>query len=248
MKSKIILISTMLLILFVTDSCEKVGPAGPEGPAGSALTGSLVGFITLYDEFGNLVADKSGVIVSIDGYLPATSSTTNSAGRYEIDDLPTGTYDLIFSKTGYATYKSLSLSFVGGVKPRVFNAILVQQTTTLISSLTLSVYSSTQMTISCTLSPAIPSGYARYLRFFFSKSSSISGTNYLTTLSTGSSSTSLSTIRTFDKVTYPSGTTLYAIAFGESYYTYGYQDLISGLQVYSTISTTGSNIASIIVP
>ena len=247
MKSKSILISIAIIVL-VFNSCVKEGPEGPPGASGSALSGSLVGFVYLYDEYGVPISDKSGVTVTVDGYIPSLSATTNSSGKYQIDNMTAGTYDLIFSKTGYATYKSLSLSFVGGVKPRVFNTTLVQQATTTVSSLTVTFYSSTQFTLACTLAPAIPAGYLRYLRVYYGKNSTVSSTNYITTAAFGSSVPAFSSIRSFDKGNFPSSTSLYVIAYAESYYTYYYQDLLSGLNIYTTIGSTGSNVASIIVP
>jgi hypothetical protein len=251
MKRKVVLISIMFLFLVIANSCTKVGPEGPEGPsgpAGSALSGSLVGFVTLYDEFGVAVADKSGVTVTVDGYLPALTATTNSAGKYQIDNLQAGTYDLVFTKTGYATYKSLGFSFVGGVKPRLFYATLAQQSNTLLTNLVGSIFSTTTMTLSCTVAPAIPAGYYRIIRFYFGKTNTVSSTNYITTSATSSSTTSYSANRSFDKMNYPTGTTLYVIAYGESNYTYGYPDLTTGLTIYTTINSTPSNIVSIVVP
>jgi hypothetical protein len=244
MKSKSILIGIAIIASFMS-SCEKEGPAGPAGPT---LKGTVIGFVTLYDEFGSQVSDKSGVTVTVEGVTPSISVTTNSVGKYQIDDLPTGTYDLTFGKLGYSTYRSLGFSFVGGEKPRVYNVSLSQQSTTIISNLSLSISSSTTMVLSGTVSPTTPTGSSRYFRFYFGRSNPVTSTNYLTTAAYGGSGSTFTITRTIDKSTFPSGSTIYVVAFGDASYGYGYPDLTSGLYIYSTISTTGSNIASIVVP
>jgi hypothetical protein len=252
MKNKSVAAGIILFSFFLISSCSKEGPMGPEGPAGPSaadLTGSLVGFVTIYDEFGVAVADKSGVTITVDGTTPPLTATTNTNGKYQIDNLPTGTWDLVFSKTGCATYKSLGFSFVGGVKPRVFNMILSQLTSTLITNLDVSQYSATQMSINLTISPATPAGYYRYIRFYYSKNNPVTSTNYLSTSYLSTTSASLvNYLRSFDKATFPTGTTMYMVAYGESYYSYGYQDLTSGLYNYTTVNATGSNIVSVDVP
>ncbi|MCX6327288.1 MAG: carboxypeptidase-like regulatory domain-containing protein [Bacteroidia bacterium] len=254
MKRKIFLIGITIIIFLVFNSCESAGPEGPLGPAGPAgpsLKGTVLGFVTLYDEFGVLLDDKSGVMVSADGSDPSLSATTNSVGKYQIDSLQTGIYNLIFSKTGYATRRNLGFSFVGGVEPAIYSTSLSQKTTTLITDLTLiaNPVNLNQMIITCTVSPTPATGFTRYFRFYYGKTASVSSTNYFQSSQYGTSSpTTYSSTQTINKVYYPSGTTLYIIAYGDLYNYYSYPDLTTGLAHYSTISTTGSGRVSMVVP
>lgn len=248
MKNRNILISITIIIFLFIYSCGKIGTEGPVGPAGPSLTGSIVGFVSLVDEFGVSIADKSGVIVTVDGFQPGLTAITNSDGRYQLDNLQTGTYDLVFSKNGYVTRIALSVLFLGGVKPIVYNVTLGQKTTTVVSGLTLTPTSSTTLTIGVTVSPAIPTGYARYVRFYYGKSNTVSYTNYVTTNRYSVSTSPASINMSWDKVNYPTGSTLYVIAYGETNTSYSTLDLASGLSVYSTLSATGTSVVSVVVP
>jgi hypothetical protein len=76
------------------------------------VTGDLKGTVSLYDSHFNLVSDKSGVLVQAEG--TSFSGISDTGGNWIIHDLPTRTYSLSFSKSGYGTMKNTSFSFVGG--------------------------------------------------------------------------------------------------------------------------------------
>jgi hypothetical protein len=78
--------------------------------------GNIVGFVSLVDESGNEIEDKSGVNVSMEGLA---NTITNNIGRYEFSDVPAGTYKIIYDKTGYGTYKRFNYQFIGGNVPAV---------------------------------------------------------------------------------------------------------------------------------
>jgi hypothetical protein len=69
------------------------------------LSSELVGFVYQYNASGNRLTDNSGVIVTaIRNNYPDTATTlkdrfvdtTNVDGRFQLPDLTTGTYTLIF--------------------------------------------------------------------------------------------------------------------------------------------------------
>ncbi len=93
-----------------------------------SLTGDLIGRVgAVMDEFGNLQDDRSGYLVTIEGTDPERNSITNSAGKFIIEDLGTGTYNLIFSKPGYQTLEVFSYQFTGGNVPTYYEAPLLSQ-------------------------------------------------------------------------------------------------------------------------
>lgn len=79
----------------------------------SGLTGELKGTVTLYDE-RTKVTDCSGVTVTVEGSSPKLQATTNEKGEFDIKGLKTGIYDIVFTKSGYGTYKRVSYQFIGG--------------------------------------------------------------------------------------------------------------------------------------
>jgi len=110
------------LIIFLTSlsfslllSCE--GPTGPQGPSGNdgepgpKLLGKLSGNVLLFDA-GIIFSDHRGVEIKIEGTNFSTISGTD--GRWSIDSLPTGTYNISLSKSGFGEYKYTSFQFTGG--------------------------------------------------------------------------------------------------------------------------------------
>lgn len=79
--------------------------------------GRIVGFIYSTDEFGHFDTDLTGVKISLQdkGVISTTISDYN--GKYEFENVRQGTYNLIFTKTGYGISKVLSLSHIGGNNP-----------------------------------------------------------------------------------------------------------------------------------
>ncbi len=105
---RFIIISNILLYILGCTQNEETLP----------LEGSIVGFVSLIDENGNEVNDKSNVTVTIDDL--DLSATTDENGRYELKDVPSGTYNISFSKTNYGTIKRYSFQLVGGNVPTLF--------------------------------------------------------------------------------------------------------------------------------
>ncbi len=90
------------LIFFLTGSilfhsCTK-DVTGPEGPAGPSYTGSITGFITLYDQYGvKLINTYPNLKVSI---LNSTKvAYADTAGEYMFPNLSTGSYSLSIADT-----------------------------------------------------------------------------------------------------------------------------------------------------
>lgn len=79
------------------------------------LIGDIVGFVNLRKFDGNEPENKSGVKVSIEN--TEYSCTTNKIGRYEFNDIPAGTYNIVYEYDGYATSKNYGVQFVGGNNP-----------------------------------------------------------------------------------------------------------------------------------
>ena len=245
MKCKRILISTVIILFMVTNSCKKTESSS------TSLTGTLKGIVSLRDDFGTDIADKSGTTVSIDGSVPPFNAITDFDGNYQIDLLPTGKYDISFSNPGFADRKIIDYVFVGGLYPQIISIPLSKISTTLVTDLAVNIYSSTLIKINCTVSPVIPSYNQRVIRLFLSNNSSVTSTDYLKIdyLYTNTQTSTVSSYAiTIDKLIFPSGTNLYVKAYGESFYFYYSTDPVTGLKTFLTMNPTGSNVASIVVP
>ena len=82
------------------------------------LTGNMVDFVYTFDEFGSLLEDRSQVKVTAIGLDQSYSASSNSGGRFVLEDVPTGTYELHLKKEGFGTLKQFGVQHLGG-KPTI---------------------------------------------------------------------------------------------------------------------------------
>lgn len=208
--------STFLLggVLLLIGSCE--GPIGPEGPL---QTGDLLGKVETFDEFGEPFQDHSGVEVSIEGTDPLITTVTDKEGNYLVTGLNTGTYNLIFTKSGHQTKKLFSLRFIGGEVTTFVQASirLSQISSTVINDLKVSITKKNNpdptkydmVEVIHNISPPSTQQRPRQLTVFLSPNKDISVKNYEHKLSLGT--TSDTDVIRIDKL--PPGATYYAIMY-----------------------------------
>ncbi len=255
MKEKYIIFSTVItMVLFSSGEPQ-------QGPPGGISTGSLVGFVKLYSEYGMIIEDRQGVTITVVGSDPEVSATTNSAGRYEIYNLQTGTYMLVFSKEGFST-DSLNQLFIGTPAPDyIYPTTLVQVSTTEISEL--DIYfppDGFEEFIKCKVMPAPSFERPINIRFFLSESQGVSMSNYSSTFREDFEyayediigeeyaqiefySSGLNDVLR----TYPPGTSLYIVAHACSNRNDEYTDA-DGYEHFSSINQVGSNFDTYTIP
>lgn len=78
------------------------------------LTGNMVGYLYTFDEFGNLLDDHSHVKVTAIGMDQSYSRQSDFTGRFELEEVPTGTYELHFEKEGFGVLKQFGVQHLGG--------------------------------------------------------------------------------------------------------------------------------------
>jgi hypothetical protein len=226
-----------LLLFLILLSCE-----GAEGPPGPALRGNLIGMFSLvFDQFGKPMTDKSGIEALVEGTTPEKKAITDASGRFIIEDLPTGTYNLIFSKPGFQTVKIFSLQFVGGEMPLYYSApVLSELSTTSITSFAAEVTDEnntnpakyTMVKFSYTITPASTQDNPRNLIAFMHTSPDVSGSMYTHQINL----TNGASIIRFDK--WASGTKLYAIAYVAPVSCNSYYDPSQGKYINSCLGTS----------
>jgi hypothetical protein len=118
MKNKKIGIAFLLMeaigILFFS-ACKKdvTGPAGPQGPPGTAYTGSITGFVSLYDQYGTKqTTNIANINVSIDN--TTKTSLTDNSGKYSFSNLSTGSYSLSITDSLYGADKVQNIALLTG--------------------------------------------------------------------------------------------------------------------------------------
>ncbi len=218
-----------------------------------ALKGTLKGEIFTLDEFGYQNSDNGNVSLRLEGSEPILSVTTDSVGKFEIKNIPTGTYNLIISKEGYGENQIQGLQIVGGNEPLYFNRSIVEKSNTTVESLSLENKFDEIYLKGIVNHNYIDDGWGFRtvtIRYFIHSLDIPSDTNYLRTgifSFSGESGTSMEIPIYLDKSEFPSGSNVSVIAYGCYTYESGYYDILSGEYRYTTLGT-GSNIASITVP
>ncbi len=114
-KTPIALLLTGALGLLFFTACQKdvIGPAGPQGAPGPTYTGSITGFVSLYDQYGTkLSTNVSNIKVSIDN--TTTTALTDNMGKYSFLNLPTGSYSITIIDSAYGTARVQNIGLLTG--------------------------------------------------------------------------------------------------------------------------------------
>ncbi len=69
--------------------------------------GTLVGKVYIYDAFANWVPNQTGVTVTLEG--TSYTTTSDSTGIWTITNIPSGTYVVVYSKSGYVSKKVFNI-------------------------------------------------------------------------------------------------------------------------------------------
>jgi len=229
---KILIISNILILLLGCDKSEE----------NIFLKGNIIGFVYLVDETGYEVENKSGVNISIEGLT--SSAITNEDGRFELSDVPAGTYNIIFNKSGYGTYKRFSFQFIGGNVPAfLYETTLYEKPTIEVQSLDISFTDNVINIIG-----EITETNQFTFQTFFNDSSNVSNVNY--DYATGKYSysgwayTQFSQSIYLNQTPYSIGDEVYmVIYFINPYEEFGYYDYEYQTRVYTSYKKASSVIS-----
>jgi hypothetical protein len=219
----------LLVALLPGFSCE-------EGSPEPSLRGDFIGVISVVlDEFGRSMADRGGYEVTFEGSDPEQKAVSDADGKFVVEDLQAGTYNLIFARPGFETRKVFSVQFTGGNVPTYYYAPLLSQLpSTSITGFTISVTDHsnpdpnlyTMLKIEATTLPEPTLENPRTLVVYVHTDHSVSESNYSFSQLNVTNNNAL--IR-LDKIS--SGTTLYAIAYPTSVSCNSYYDPARSLYV-----------------
>jgi hypothetical protein len=137
---KLLLPSIVALAAILSlSNCKKdtaTGPAGPQGATGAngtALTGTLEGYVTLWDQYGaRILGNQDGDTVALVG--TSTKVVTDLNGFYTIPSLGTGSYNIAVSKPGFGSTMVQNIQLAGG-GPAVASTKLSQPSTQVVPAL-----------------------------------------------------------------------------------------------------------------
>ncbi|MBD2768782.1 carboxypeptidase regulatory-like domain-containing protein [Hymenobacter sp. BT664] len=241
-----VVLSTALLLA----GCKgKDGDPGPAGPSGTGLSGNITGFVNSVDENG-VQLSKTGVLVTLDGVTPAITATSDADGRFTLSNVRAGTYNIVYSRAGYGTFRRIGVGHVGGDQATFLGTSTMSQVSTqTITSLTNGSSNMITVYLNLTVASPVPTNTFRVAFFASASPNPTPATGILISTSTigsgGTFATYYSTTVGINRFSltnagFASGTTVYLAAFGATSVFPSYLDPATGRAVYPTFSTTSS--------
>lgn len=214
------------------------------------LAAKIEGTIVTYDEFNNLINDPENVQVQLEGTDPVLSTFTDKDGKYEFENVPTGTYNLIFSKEGYGTSQEQGIKIVGGSEAvRHFYNDLFAISTITIENLTVENVDNQTILLKAIVNHDFTNTYP-VLLYYLHTSENTSGTHYMQfgyIYFFGASGTQLSSTIEINSNKFSPGSTIYAVAYGSQSTHASYYDIQTGLLIFPSLGEA-SNTASVTIP
>lgn len=258
----ILSIFALLGLLFLVSCKGKDGEIGPAGIAGQngqnglpgpSLKGNIVGFVSLFDEIGTRYASAEGMTVTVEGTAPEIKTTSNADGKYELKDVPTGTYNLSFTRTGFGNFKRPSIVHIGGNAPtNLGNNNLWETAKTTMTNLAVEI-KGTSIILTGKVTPISPAGSGtalqRRVRFFFGKDDKVSYLNYFDTFNqllvpAGGDGSFSFTLTNANISKFKTGDRVFIIGYGLSPLENAYTDPNTNLVIYSGVNLAASNVVS----
>ncbi|HAC24968.1 MAG TPA: carboxypeptidase regulatory-like domain-containing protein [Cytophagales bacterium] len=246
MNTKVVLLS---LTLALFGSCNNDDdPDVDASPDASDISGAVF----LYGE-GISRAPNEGMTVTIENSNPVKAAITDSEGKFLIKDVPLGTHNLVFTKSGYGTFRLFDIVHVTDNRPTNITAIpsLGTVSTTQVTALTASVVAG-EVKIEATTNPGGSIGNTRYVRLFMHNLQNVSDV-FHTVYSPNFTSRMNPFIKTYTKAElnamgFASGTTVYVRVYGDSYWSNQYDDPGLDRRVFPNLNPNAAAAVSFVVP
>jgi hypothetical protein len=244
--SKCSFILVLAFSLLACNNDEKVGAPGPE-----RLEGSLFGYVEMWDEYNELMPAScdSVKVTAVDSGVNVVTYSAED-GKYQLDSLFTGDYTVTCSKQGFGNSR-VDVYFLGGNIPEFYGySRLLQNSSTTFPVFELEVIDSLIYAVG-EMFPAGTPDFPRYGVVFFGSDQEISPVHYdffsfIWRIAENPFSFYLD--YTSEPLP-PSGTTLYARAYGirADFWQDRYYDEDLGLDIFNT-NPNGSEIATVTIP
>jgi hypothetical protein len=222
-------------------------------------SGRIFGNIQTFDDKLNSISDANGyqVVFEKEGGGSSTTAVADATGRYAVDDLPYGTYNLTFSKSGYGTYKMFGIVHQESpsLSTQIPNQSLGKFSTTTVTGLVVAsniIDGGPGVRFNYDISPAPSTSSRAFVRYFLSTNSSVSPTNYQkVSLLLSYSNTSNVTGFSKDSLTamgFTAGQTVFARMYGDSFRSNDYTDPVTNKKVFPNVNLTTVPAVSFVVP
>jgi len=235
----------ILFILIISlFGCQKSDDESANEPP----TGDILGNVVLRDDLDNNLDDWSGMNVRLkenDNFF----AVTDKDGDFEIENVPLGTYTLIYEKPGFGTFKYLRRR-LQNERYIVSSQILGQISTTEIIGLDIEELEKS-IKISVTADPPFSEEVERYFVFYLSTDQNVSSENYTVRTEVMSSEENpFVTVwdESYLQSRFNSGSKMYLKAYGFGIPTNSYPSEKLGRSIYPNLNPNSADAVSFIVP
>jgi hypothetical protein len=236
---KLLLIFLPAVLLFSCNSSNDPDPV--------PTSGNITGSVLLFNESSGSVS-PAGMKVSVENLVPEKSALTNAEGKFTLENVPFGTYTLIYEKSGYGLFKKPEIEHKSTSTPITDSPSLGQLSTSTVTEFS-ATKSGTSIETSLTTSPAGNSSNRRYVRYFFSDSPNVSATNYkgfsATFIVQDAPYTKIFTAADLTQIGISATVTVYIRAYGDSFFSNSYLDPVTKKTVFPNLNPTTVGAASV---
>lgn len=94
-----------------------IGKKGEVGPVGTSLLGTISGYVELYKTPYTKERSFAGATITAFNATTTAIGISDSIGRYHINNLKTGTYNIMATKDTFGIYKQYGFQLIGGDLP-----------------------------------------------------------------------------------------------------------------------------------
>jgi hypothetical protein len=221
---------------------------------------NITGSIFLYDEDGTKLSDNGYVTVSIDN--STVSTTTDASGKFQLDSIPAGTYDISYSRDGFGTGKIMGL----------YHAATNHATTVISKNESMAMNSNLSINnvVIQAFDPALqqlgvsgfhivpvfdnPSGKEKWVHLFFLDNKSVSSSKYQaeTKIKVSGAANQMNNFNLtsgwFESLGFGKGQTIFVKAYGDNFLADEYIDPITNQTIFPSLSTNSSPVVSFVIP
>jgi hypothetical protein len=259
----------LLLILACNKNSNQHSITVPDVIQAEKRRGNITGVLRVYDTDGKEIPDAGGITIKIEQTNVTTQTAKN--GTWTLDSIPFGTYDISCTKPGFGTSRIMGLyhAAVNHATTHVgYNRYMSMISTINITKVVVRKLSESAPEIAALIASGLikedgilfnpvfvnSSADDKAVRFFFSTSPDVSSTNFMVTekqrfsgKETGSENDNFKLSWWIDNGFTP-GQTIYLKAYGDARISDDYEDAITGLSIFPSLSANGSPVVSFVLP
>ncbi len=220
-------------------------------PESNISYGQIRGGVRLVDDLNNPLPFSDMAVTAVNTGI---STYTDSTGRYILNGLQNGTYNLQYTKPGFGTYILYGFQNNGNMTdhPSLVPLITLGQfSTTSMSGLTVNI-NNDSVIVRPTIDPAGTANQPRGIRFFYGHSASVSHDDYTAYSKVYQLSSATGILKIgydyFYSLGFIPGDTVFIKGYGDAFFSNDYDDPASGKHIFPNINENAADAVSFILP